>query len=196
MYQLARETYGILQSQLGDKEYMFGDRYHFRKTSKKKSIHALFSPTTLDCIVFGYLALHLYPDLAHRRLQHILTNEYPKLASYCDRINNLLFSTENNAIESEPVDNVPSLWRTFVNNPTGFFSNVKDDVVSYMGTDSDEHKPEKSKAQVDFERKRIWSIAGGVTFFLAYVIYNGILSIEINDERTYDDEDYDDEDYE
>lgn len=200
MYQLARDTYGILQSQLGDKQYMFGDRYNH---TDHKSIQYLFdfcSPTTLDCIVFGYLALHLYPDLAHRRLQHILKNEYPKLASYCDRINNLLF--KDNAIESAPVENMPSLWRTFVNNPSGFFSSVKDDVVSYMGsTTDDEHKPEKSSAQVDFERKRIWSIAGGVTFFLAYVIYNGILSIEINDERTYDDDEeyeyeYEDEDEE
>ncbi|KAI9362324.1 outer mitochondrial membrane transport complex protein-domain-containing protein [Pilaira anomala] len=173
MYQLARNTYDTLQTQLDDKEYMFGE-----------------TATTLDCIIFGYLSLHLYPDLAHKRLQHILTNEYPQLASYCDRIKSLLFSEEQQ-IESEPSEDVPSLWRTFLNNPTGFLGTVKDDVVSYMG--NNEEKKEKSKSQIDFERKRIWSIAGGITFFLAYVIYNGIVSIDIRDD---DDEEYEDEDYE
>lgn len=61
----------------------------------------------------------------------------------------------------------------------------------------------KSEAELDFQKKRIWSIAGGLTFFLAYVIYNGIVSVEFGDE--FDDEDleeygeeyaaeYDDED--
>jgi hypothetical protein len=151
----------------------------------------------LDCIIFGYLSLHLYPDLAHKRLQHILTNEYPQLACYCDRIKNTLFAEDQ--VESTPSEDVPSLWKTFVNNPTGFLGTVKDDVVSYMGN-TDDKKTEKSKSQIDFERKRIWSIAGGVTFFLAYVIYNGILSIELNDnsEEYYeqDDEIYYDDDEE
>lgn len=167
MYQLARDTYDTLQSHLGDKEYMFGD-----------------SATTLDCIVFGYLSLHLYPDLAHRRLQHILTNEYPRLARYCDRVKALLYDNDKEnqqQLESQPAEDVPSLWKTFVNNPTAFLGSVKDDVVSYMGN-TDEKKAEKSQSQVEFERKRIWSIAGGVTFFLAYIIYNGILSIELNDD--------------
>ncbi|KAI8083336.1 outer mitochondrial membrane transport complex protein-domain-containing protein [Gilbertella persicaria] len=173
MYQLARETYHTLQTQLGDKEYMFDQ------------------PSTLDCVLFGYLALHLYPDLAHRRLQHILQNEYPRLAQYCDRMKQLLFADQQ-AIESEPAEDVPSIWRTFKNNPRGFLGTIKDDIVSYMGTSSE--KPEKTQAQIDFERKRIWSIAGGVTFFLAYIIYNGILSIEINNE---DDEYYEyEEEYE
>lgn len=150
----------------------------------------------MDCIVFGYLSLHLYPDLAHKRLQHILKNEYPQLARYCDHMKQLLFVEEQ--IESTPSEDIPSLWKTFVNNPTGFLGTVKDDVVSYMGNTDEDKKAEKSKSQVDFERKRIWSIAGGVTFFLAYIIYNGILSIELTDdsEEYYEQEDetyYEDE---
>lgn len=158
----------------------------------------MYRPTTLDCIVFGHLALHLYPDLAHGRLQHILRHEYPRLATYCDRLKAEWFSTEHQ--ESEPSEEVPSLWRTFYSNPTAFFRNIKDDIVSYMGNE----KPvKKSEAELDFQKKRIWSIAGGLTFFLAYVIYNGIVSVEFGDE--FDDEDleeygeeyaaeYDDED--
>ncbi|KAG0748556.1 hypothetical protein G6F57_001991 [Rhizopus arrhizus] len=178
MYRLARETYSILQSQLDDKDYMFGT-----------------SPTTLDCIVFGYLALHLYPELPHKRLQYILKNEYPTLAQYCERLNNLLYPPEQDTPESSPSEDVPSLWRTIVNNPKEFLSSVKSDIVSYMG--SEEEKKEKSKSQVDFERKRIWSIAGGVTVMLAYVIYNGIISIAPQEEfYEVDDDGYYDDDYE
>ncbi|KAI8380879.1 Tom37 C-terminal domain-containing protein [Radiomyces spectabilis] len=178
MYKLARETYASLDAQLGSQKYMFGD-----------------SPTTLDCIVFGYLALHLYPDLPHGRLRHILTHEYPRLAEFCERFNAAYFSREHDV--STPAEDVPSLWKVLVNNPRGFFSNVKDDIVSYMGTDAPK---EKSTAQIDFERKRIWSIAGGVTCLLAYIIWNGIISVEFDGEQgdfeswdEYDQEEVDEE---
>ncbi|KAI9276523.1 hypothetical protein BY458DRAFT_505211 [Sporodiniella umbellata] len=175
MYRIVRETYGVLQAHLGDKDYMFGSL-----------------PTTLDCIVFGYLALHLYPDLPHKRLQYILTNEYPVLAQYCERVKSLLYPPGQQTLESSPSEDVPSFWKTVANNPTQFLSSIKTDFVSYMG--SEKEKKEKSQAQVDFERKRIWSIAGGVTAMLAYIIYNGIISVEsLNEDDEYyyeDDDDY------
>ncbi|KAI8990315.1 Tom37 C-terminal domain-containing protein [Pilobolus umbonatus] len=164
MYSIARDTYGILNTQLSDRDYMFGDR-----------------PSTLDCVVYGYLALHVYPNLPHGRLQHIITTEYPKLTEYCNRMKDLLFKEENNPKEAEASDDVPSVWRTFKNNPVVFVHTVKDDFMSYMGKKND--KPEKSQEQIEFDRKRIWSIAGAVTFFLGYVIYNGILSISIIDDE-------------
>ncbi|KAI8081367.1 uncharacterized protein BX664DRAFT_285339 [Halteromyces radiatus] len=172
MYRLARETYHVLNDKLGDKKYMFGD-----------------SATTLDCIVFGYLSLHYYPDLAHNRLQHILKEEYPRLARFCDRFQQTYFSDQKDVEISEPSDDIPSLWRTMINNPRGFLSSIKDDAVQYMS--SSDKKKKRSEAQLDFERKRIWSIAGGVTFLLAYIIYNGIISVEVVDE---DDQYYDDDD--
>ncbi|CAO3579065.1 unnamed protein product [Absidia cylindrospora] len=174
MYRLARETYRVLDDKLGEKNYMMGD-----------------SATTLDCIVFGYLSLHYYPDLAHKRLQHILKEEYPRLAKFCDRFKNAYFSSENGpATLSEPASDIPSLWRTLVNNPRGFLTTIKDDAMAYMSSaDNDNSKKKRSEAQLDFERKRIWSIAGGVTFLLAYIIYNGIVSVEVVD----DDYDYNDD---
>ncbi|KAG0166129.1 hypothetical protein DFQ30_007557 [Apophysomyces sp. BC1015] len=170
MYRMARETYGILNSKLGEKDYMFGDK-----------------ATLLDCVAFGHLALHLYPNLAHGRLQHILKHEYPRLAQFCDRFKNIYFSDEQKT--SQPADDVPSLWRTIVNNPRTLFNNVKESVVSYMGDSEAEKK--KSQSQIEFEKKRMWSITGGVMFLLAYVVYNGIISIEFDDDEKYDEEEYD-----
>ncbi|KAI8987521.1 hypothetical protein BDF20DRAFT_813595 [Mycotypha africana] len=189
MYRRARETYNTLATLLDGKKYMMYDD----------------KITTLDCIIFGYLSLHLYPNLQHKRLQHILTHEYPTLVEYCNCIKRDLFGEEMTEKEAqnktsamtsaddEIEENIPSLWSTLKNNPRGFFSQVKEDVVSYMGTGNTDKKPEKSKSQIEFERKRIWSIAGGITFFLAYVIYNGIVSVEYNtgeDDGVEDDEYY------
>ncbi|KAF7729344.1 hypothetical protein EC973_004600 [Apophysomyces ossiformis] len=167
MYRLARETYSILNHKLGEKDYMFGER-----------------ATLLDCIAFGYLALHLYPELAHGRLQHILIHEYPRLAQFCDRFKTTYFSDEQ-AI-SQPAEDVPSFWRTIISNPRTIFNNVKDNIVSYMGEPEAEKK--KTPAQIEFEKKRLWSITGGVMFLLAYVVYNGIVSIEFEDDDEYNEE--------
>ncbi|KAI9018528.1 outer mitochondrial membrane transport complex protein-domain-containing protein [Phycomyces nitens] len=158
MYQLARDVYGTLDKKLGDQKYMFGEE-----------------PSTLDCIVFGYLALHLYPNLAHRRLQHILKEEYPRLAQYCDRFKDEYF-VENQTLSS-PAPDIPSVWSTLVTNPRNFFSVVKDE----LKTESEPEKKKKSEEEIDFERKRVWSIAGGVTFLFAYVIFNGIVSVELEE---------------
>ncbi|ORY98873.1 Tom37 C-terminal domain-domain-containing protein [Syncephalastrum racemosum] len=170
MYRLARDTYSTLNQLLGEKSFLFGDR-----------------PTTLDAIAFGYLALHLYPDLAHRRLQHILTTEYPRLARYCDRIKETYFAAD--LVESQAAEDVPSFWRTLTNNPKAIFNTVKSDIAAYMGN-TNEGQENRSQAEIEFQRKRIWSIAGGLTFLFAYIIYNGIVSIDFGEDDEEDDFEY------
>lgn len=141
--------------------------------------------------MFGYLSLHYYPALAHKRLQHILKEEYPRLARFCDRFQSTYFSQHTGSdgpTVSEPANDIPSLWRTMISNPRGFLTTIKDDAAAYMSS-ADDSKKKRSEAQLDFERKRIWSIAGGVTFLLAYIIYNGIVSVEVVDDNEYEDDD-------
>jgi hypothetical protein len=167
MYSLARETYKILDTKLGQKDYFFGEQ-----------------PSTLDCMVFGYLALHMYPMLPHHRLRVILTTEFPRLALFCDRFKKSFFNEP--LPQSESASDVPTLWKSFTQSPLDFFSSIKTNILG----DGEEKKEEKkSDAQLDFERKRIWTIAGGVTVFLAYIIMNGIISVEIDDGSNGYDED-------
>jgi hypothetical protein len=70
-----------------------------------------------------------------------------------------------------------------------FFSSIKSNIIGQSIEEKKEVK--KSEAQLEFERKRIWSIAGAVTLFLGYIIMNGIVSIEIGD----DNEEYEDGEY-
>ncbi|CAO3634536.1 unnamed protein product [Cunninghamella echinulata] len=180
MYRLVRETYHVLNEKLEGQDYFFGD-----------------NPTVLDCIVFGFLSLHYYPDLPHNRLQHILKEEYPRLAHYCDRFKETYFANKESSL-SQPAEDIPSFWRTMINNPGSILGSIKDDVLSYISTnnsddddDDDENnatRVKKTEEQIEFEKKRIWSIAGGVTFLLAYVIFNGLVSVEIVDDDDDDSE--------
>lgn len=151
----------------------------------------ILSPTTLDCIVFGFLSLHYYPELPHNRLQHILKEEYPRLAHFCDRFKETYFSNNESSL-SEPAEDIPSFWRTMISHPGSLLGSIKDDVLSYMSKDNDNDNDENEQAkkknpeELEFQKKRIWSIAGGVTFLLAYVIFNGLVSVEIVD----DDDEY------
>ncbi|KAI7871819.1 hypothetical protein BDF14DRAFT_1759248 [Spinellus fusiger] len=142
MYRLARDTYAALESAL-EQDYFFG------------------TPTTLDCLVFGYLSLHLYPQLPHNRLSIILRVEFPQLARFCDRFKATHFHTPST------VHNTSSTvaWRSL-------FS---------MNASPPTPAKKKSETQLDFERKRVWSIGGGVTFVLAYIIYHGLLQIEFEE---------------
>ncbi|KAI8074054.1 Tom37 C-terminal domain-containing protein [Gongronella butleri] len=173
MYRLARETYRVLDDKLGDKSYMFGE-----------------TASTLDCIVFGHLALHYYPELPHRRLQHILKVEYPRLARYCERFHASYFAEDSQL--SPAAADVPSLWKMVWQQPLAYLSSIRTTPDT-----SGKAKPVKSDAQIEFEKKRIWSFAGGFTFLLAYIIYNGLISVEIVDDDGYEQIEYmDDEDLE
>ncbi|KAI9284463.1 Tom37 C-terminal domain-containing protein [Umbelopsis sp. AD052] len=161
MYTLARDTYKVLDAKLGEKDYFFGDK-----------------PSTLDCLAFGYLSLHMYPMLPHHRLRIILTTEYPRLSLFCDRFKKAYFTEP--LPQSESATEIPTLWKSFTNSPVEFFSSIKSNIIGQSGEEKKEEK--KSDAQLDFERKRIWSIAGAVTLFLGYIIMNGIVSIELGDD--------------
>ncbi|CAO3687010.1 unnamed protein product [Umbelopsis vinacea] len=168
MYTLARDTYKVLDTKLGEKDYFFGDE-----------------PSTLDCLAFGYLSLHMYPMLPHHRLRIILTTEYPRLALFCDRFKKAYFTEP--LPQSESASDMPTLWKAFTQNPMEFFSSIKSNII---GKPQEKKEEKKSEAQLDFERKRIWSIAGAVTVLVGYIIMNGIVSIEIDDgSAEYEDED-------
>lgn len=123
--------------------------------------------------------------LPHHRLRIILTTEYPRLALFCDRFKKAYFTEP--LPQSESASDMPTLWKAFTQNPMEFFSSIKSNII---GKPQEKKEEKKSEAQLDFERKRIWSIAGAVTVLVGYIIMNGIVSIEIDDgSAEYEDED-------
>ncbi|CAG8451103.1 3397_t:CDS:2 [Ambispora gerdemannii] len=191
IYQIARRSYKALSEKLGEKDYFFGS-----------------SPTTLDAIVYGYLALHLYPELPSPILSVILKTEYSGLSRFCDRMkSSQILQTP---LKILPDFSLPSLFTGFLLSRRIWFINRY-----WKPVKSDKSKVEKSPAQIDFERKRTIAICGAIIFMTVYVIWNGIITIEIvadskkeeeienrhednadgSENDDFDDDDFDDDDF-
>jgi len=80
VYRQVECLYKSLSDCLGDSEYFFGD-----------------SPSTLDAIVFGHLAIHLVAKLESPQLRALLLQQ-KNLAEYCKRILKGLFDYDTDSI--------------------------------------------------------------------------------------------------
>ena len=75
LYALSTEFLDPLEELLGDEEFLFGEE-----------------PVSLDCFLFGYLALALYPEMPQPWLRQSLKERYPSLVAYTDRMRKTWFS--------------------------------------------------------------------------------------------------------
>ncbi|CAG8837156.1 8857_t:CDS:1, partial [Cetraspora pellucida] len=131
-------------------------------------------PSSLDAIVYGYLALHIYPELPNSELSTILNTECPRLARFCERMKDQLSSRPISQLKDI---NLPSFFSDLFSSPSTWFSH------NIWRTKIKETKKEKSEAQTTFERKRNLSIVGAVCFVVGYVAWNGIVSIEFGNKE-------------
>jgi metaxin len=81
LYKDAKECLNLLSKLLGEKEFFFGTR-----------------PTTLDAVVYGYIAVLLKSTLPNEILQQHLKN-CNNLVSFCERISNKYFPLTNSEKE-------------------------------------------------------------------------------------------------
>lgn len=84
-YEEAAKCYKALSSKLGDKQYMMGA-----------------NPTSLDAVVFGFLATQFLPNLPQRKL-HYLISQHTNLIDYINRILTTYFSAKAPVVvDTEP----------------------------------------------------------------------------------------------
>ncbi|EGF81828.1 hypothetical protein BATDEDRAFT_23480 [Batrachochytrium dendrobatidis JAM81] len=180
IYVVARESYRALSIKLGDKKYFYGD-----------------SPSTLDAIAYGHLALHAYPSLAVPKLFSILTFEFPNLIAYCARFKQEVFATPlTPSLLVRP--SLTNMIFNFVRDPEPYFcfywNGFQNKMVSH-----DSKKLKEQRVQAFWKGA---SIVAAVGFFVGFVFANGIVQVSFQDsdqERSEDDEsesnttlDYDD----
>ncbi|RUS33889.1 Tom37 C-terminal domain-containing protein [Jimgerdemannia flammicorona] len=166
MYTVARTGYHSLSIRLGNKKYFFGDK-----------------PTTLDCLVFAHLSLHIYKSTPHHRLHTILVTDYQSLLQHTDRMRKRFFATP--LTRGEASSNLPSPWAALWRDPVGWFRGVRAEIRGETDQNTKE-KLHKSEQQIDFERKRVWAVAGAVVVVIAYVFVNGIVRIVKEDDEYAD----------
>jgi hypothetical protein len=156
--------------------------------------------------VYGHLALHLYADeFRHSTLRPMLIMEFPKLVAYCDRIRS--FTT---SILPAPLDTCPPLpatlsgilalpgrvllggdgWRTMQE----YWTNWR----QRKTTNNNEKRIKETNKSTEVERrfyqKRWFSILGGISLMIGYVLWNSIISIEfVSDDKQEEDNESDEE---
>jgi len=83
---------------------------------------------------------------------------------------------------------LPSMFTGLFVSPRSWFTNT-------FRSQRDDAKKEKSQAQLNFEKKRFYSIVGAVMFMIVYTVWNGIVTIDIVGSED-EDEDEDEEEEE
>lgn len=144
VYENAKEGLTILANKLGENEYLLGS-----------------TPTSLDAIVFGYVATVAKIPFPNAPLQQHLVNKCPNLVDYMDRILNVYFP------ESAPAN---------PNNP-----NNRGHANSTSGNSSNE---QTTQSTGDFSHPiRDKVLFGGVALiaFVAYAVTSGLVQIEYED---------------
>jgi len=71
---LAEAFFEPLSDLLGDKDFLIGTD----------------SPSSLDCLAWGYLSLMLYPNMPQKWLAEIMRSQHPKLVAYVERLSSVL----------------------------------------------------------------------------------------------------------
>ena len=165
------DTLEIFEIKLGQQRYMVND--------KASSVDALFLP---------FIQLLIKPQLKSSGAVDILKTKFPSLVNYAERLEQELdlVSIQKATVPPQTVASLASyIGNEFVVQPaqstwarlTGQQQTTKPTKKS-----STARQP-KSEEQIDFERKRVWAIAGGVVAMVAYIIINGIVQVEIVEEK-------------
>ncbi|KAI8051015.1 hypothetical protein BDF22DRAFT_117529 [Syncephalis plumigaleata] len=186
-----RNCYAALSTKLNNQTYIFGEK-----------------PSSLDAIVYGHLAIHLYADeFQHSTLRPMLIREFPNLVAYCDRIRALTSSMQPKALETCPplpatLAGILALpgrvllggdgWRVMQE----YWTNWRQKKTGNRNESRVNKANESMEVERPFYQKRWFSILGGVSLMIGYMVWNNIISIEFasDDEQEEDMESEDEED--
>jgi len=145
VYERVRRLYELVDAKLEKSTYMYGD-----------------TPSSLDAIVYGHLALHAYPSMATPTLFKMLAFEFPKLLAWIQMVRNRVVVGETIKVKSE------SSWWEW----------TKEEVVENESV---------KKARVE-RFKRMLFAGVGVLFFSGFVLRN-VFAMEADGEDGDHDED-------
>ena len=159
--------------------------------------------SSLDCIVYGHLALHLLAELPVQPLQSILKDEFPLLVQFVQNFREEFFSTTrfpySQSIwirkQKEPRTTSFSQLHQSLNS---FARHIQQQAYQWMvqtmnwnrptplltrATEDDvDTNPITRKTKEKIRESRTLSIIGGVCAFVFYVWFRGIVSIQIGDD--------------
>jgi hypothetical protein len=147
VYRQAWKTFAALQATLKGNAYLLGT----------------LQPTSVDCVAYGFLALHLYPsDLPQPFLRNTLIRKYPTLVTFCDRMK----AVTGKAGVPTAVESASVSW-AFLRK-------------EWWEQKKREDKREEQVSAVE-RRNRLLAIVGGVGVFVGFVWWNGIVQVDLSE---------------
>ncbi|RKP26546.1 hypothetical protein SYNPS1DRAFT_27773 [Syncephalis pseudoplumigaleata] len=168
-----RDCYNALLAKLGDQMYMFGEK-----------------PSSLDAVVYGHLALHLYADeFRHATLRSILSaDEYRRLEAYCYNIRAVSELTMPTPLATCPplpstLSGILALPGRVLFGGDGWRA-IREYWSSWRGRETATDAKRTGQADVmspeerGFNRRRWLSILGGIGLMVGYVLWHGLVRIE------------------
>ncbi|QSL66957.1 hypothetical protein MERGE_001344 [Pneumocystis wakefieldiae] len=153
---LSSNFYRLLAFKLSSQPFIFGDQ-----------------PTSLDCLIFGHLALQFFPGLPNSTLSEHLKTTEPLLVSYLHHSFSKYFQ-ENKPLNIEITKSnylcnaTTMLWNNFISFSP--FIQLKE----LVGINN----PEK--------RRKFFTVAASILGFISYIYITGIIKIEIEDKNKDD----------
>ncbi len=172
VYAQAREAYRALSALLGDQDFFFGSE-----------------PTSLDCIVFGHLALHFYPSLSNTSLKTILMMHCPNLVRFMHRFRYRYLGGTVSPDKVDPTRPILAYSQTVWSQKapmeaqtwSDYFESVKQQFVKASGGKTSNTIVKQGAWVIPWDR--ILTVSGGLGALVLFAWRRGIVSFSSDDDE-------------
>lgn len=158
---MADDLYSITETMLSNTQFLLGNK-----------------PTSFDCLVFGHLAIHLFPSVPNPFLATTLKASYPRTWKYLIDFKTKIFDGSSLTVAPAMKSSVSSALRSIWYEVTGF-NTVK------QSQDSDDASVAKAK---DAWRAKATFASSLVVGLVAFLLINGIIVIDLGDNEEIGDD--------
>ncbi|ORY87798.1 hypothetical protein BCR37DRAFT_390317 [Protomyces lactucae-debilis] len=154
----AQGLYALIEKQLGDKAYLFGKQ-----------------ATSCDALVCGHLSLHSYDQIPNPILAEELQRSFPKLHSYVAAFKDNLRPVDLAPPEPVGIMNIfNALWREMAG-------------PRRSKPKTEEPSMEEGLKRIKDRKEKLYFACASVLGLIGFIIFNGIISFDIEGEEDYED---------
>ncbi|KAI9297791.1 hypothetical protein K502DRAFT_339900 [Neoconidiobolus thromboides FSU 785] len=162
IFESVRNLLKEIETTLGDKKYFFDEQ----------------NISTIDVILYAYLSHILYPKLNNNKLSDYIITTHPLLLKYTDNIHSQVSNFQATALPPpSAIFNIKNIGLYFIptklTNLFNYWKQPKNQV----------DQPEIGIEELKLRKSRAHSAIAAVVVFTAYIIFNGLLGAEEEEEN-------------
>lgn len=154
---MADELYSILESKLSNGPFLFGNK-----------------PTSIDCLVFGHLSMHLFPTVPNNYLANRLKDSFPRTWKFIVDFN-------TNFIDNKTLDVAPSQTFSLGLLLKSIWHEIMPTRPRHTISPETESETDNVKARKDWRSKAVF-IAGTAALLVGFVLTNNMIVLDMGNE--------------